>query len=63
MERIAIERVLAAKCSLENRPYGGQASATSKTTSKTMWGFGSSKDTEGILVGRAPITTKQFGSV
>ena len=62
MERIAIERVPAAwKSSLENRPYGGEAQVVSsvgrphprRTTSKTMWGFGSS-------VGRAPITTKQF---
>src|SRR6516162_7545564 len=29
MERIAIERVLAAKCSLENRPYGGEAQVVS----------------------------------
>src|SRR5262249_6595988 len=61
MERMAIERVPAAwKCSLENRPYGGEAQVVSSAgrplskfmrnpraqPQKTMWSFGSSKDTE-----------------
>jgi hypothetical protein len=29
MERIAIERVTARKCSVENRPYGGEAQVAS----------------------------------
>src|SRR6516165_8622970 len=74
MERIAIERVPAArKCSLENRPYGGEAqgvSSAGRPLSKFMRhpraqpqrlsGALEARKTRKILVGRAPITTKQF---
>jgi hypothetical protein len=74
MERIAIERVPAAwKCSLENRPYGGEAqvvSSAGRLLSKLMrhpraqpqrlFGALEARKIRRILVGRAPITTKQF---
>jgi hypothetical protein len=69
-----IERVPAAwKCSLENRPYGGEAqvvSSAGRPLSKFMrhpraqpqrlCGASEAQKTRRILVGRAPITTKQF---
>ena len=73
MERIAIERVLAAKCSLENRPYGGEAQVVSgvgrpafkvhepsSAQPQRLCGALEARKTRKILVGRAPITTKQF---
>jgi hypothetical protein len=70
MERIAIERVPAAwKCSLESRPYEGMSSAGGRFQSswailernlKDYVGLLEARKTRRILLGRAPITTKQF---
>ena len=73
MERIAIERVPAAKRSLENRPCGGEAQVVpgaGRSLSKFMshpraqpqrlCGVLEARKTRRILVGRAPITAKQF---
>ena len=73
MEQIAIERVLAAKRSLENRPCGGEAQVVpgaGRSLSKFMshpraqpqrlCGALEARKTRRILVGRAPITAKQF---
>ena len=70
MERIAIERVLAAKCSLENRPYGGEAQVVSgvgrpafkvrepSSAQPQILCGALARKTRRILVGRAPITNQ-----